>query len=179
MMGSRLVYQLGIYVMAVLSPGLLCQEPRVTGSRADTTQTAPANGVLLEIFREGRGMLPYRGRWLYFRLYQNGRAEYEKLATSQDDHQMRPIKQEMQLSTQQRQRIIELINARDFLNAEEHYKELWHGVDTVFITKISSNTVGSNKQITLVNFDIEARGYYPEAVVTLMRVIEELLKTNR
>ena len=91
---------------------------------------------------------------------------------------MRPVRHKIRLSTQHHQRIIQLMKTQSFLNARDHYKELWHGVDAVFRTKISSNRAGGNKQITLVNFDIEARAYYPEAVVTLMSLIEELLKTN-
>lgn len=177
-MGLRARSKLAWWLMAISATSFLCLRPTVTYADKGTTQDAPADTVLLEIVHELRGMVPYRGKWLHFRLHQSGRVEYETLTESQENRELRPVRHETQLNSKDQREILRLIEARDFLGAREYYKELWPAVDTLLITTISSSQK-RKKRIILTNFYSGARGYYPEAVVTLMRTIEGLLKTTR
>ena len=121
-------------------------------------------------------MVPYQGKWLYFRLHRSGRVEYETLMESGASHELRPVKYEMQLKPRDRTEILRLIEDPGFLDAREYYKKVWPSVDASFITTI----ISSHKQvkhIALENFYSDLKNSYPEALVTLMRMIESLLKT--
>lgn len=151
-------------------------------AKTNHPQSTSEDLAVLEVIKEWEGMVPYWGKWLHFRLYQSGRVEYEKLTESEDSHQLRPIKHEMQLSSKDREEMIQLIEAQDFLNAREFYKELWSGVDAVYKTSIASKNLKQNKEIMLVNFiadDPKGKGYYPNSIISLMKKIEQVLKAEK
>ena len=180
-MASRSRCELSMWLVLGF-PTLLSLGSNESLANKNHPQSASADLAVLEVINEWRGMVPYWGKWLHFRLYQSGRVEYEKLTESEDDHQLRPVKHEMQLSIKDREAMIQLIEAADFLNARELYKELWSGIDAVYKTSIASKNLKQNKEIMLVNFiagDPKGKGYYPNSIISLMQKIEQVLKAEK
>jgi hypothetical protein len=166
----------------VLAAFLLCSKgitARIDAVSIPSTQIAPA---ILEVIDHYQGMWPFAGKYIHLRLFGNGRYEYEKLRKSVDNSKWEAVRQEGQLSPQQLADIIQLVKNKSFIDAREKYRELWHGIDALYNVSISYSHNQERKQILLINFDPkneQAKNYYPESVLKLMKKVEELREQEK
>ena len=181
-MNSRLIFALclqswiiGLSVGVFHSLGVATTRPR-TSLQADE-----ASSPILEIIDQYVGMWPFAGRYIHFRLFEDGRSEYEKLAKSDAEPKWKAVKYEAKLSAKDVLDFVELAESREFLQARASYPERWSGIDATHMITISYNRAAQKRVIKLVNYGPRTtpRGSdYPEILEKLMKKVEIVRGNN-
>jgi hypothetical protein len=135
-------------------------------------------GVLLNICQHARGMVQMPQPWLYLRIYQDGRVEYE--ANKSEDVL---VLKEFRINEADVSEIARLGLAEGVQKALERYPAYKHGIDSSLETTIEIYTEAGQKRIILTNFfaaDRENKTHYPAALISLMQKMEEIwLRTHK
>src|SRR6185503_3594061 len=82
---------------------------------AQSRKASPANErdrVIMEIIEEDRGLVTIPGEFIYFRLYQSGRAEFEDIH-HQEHLKYKFEKHELELSPEEKQQFVALTQQSD------------------------------------------------------------------
>ena len=141
--------------------------------------TTPSEAVILEIMEQWSGMVPYGRKWVYFRLYDGGRAVYQDLKKSEENSRLEPVRREIALQQEDYQELLRLLESPDFLNARDAYPKLWQGTDAVYTTTIWYKRQKHSKQIMMINYTdahAKSKAYYPKSLIALMQLIEAIRK---
>jgi hypothetical protein len=144
-------------------------------------QATPSEAVILEITEQRSGMVTYGRKWIYFRLYESGRAVYQDLKKTEQDNRLVSVRLEITLNNQEHQELLHLLESPDFLNAREVYPKLWDGIDAVFTTTVWYKGKRHSKQITMINYTDthdKSKTYYPKSLIALMQRIEAITKSR-
>jgi hypothetical protein len=137
------------------------------------------NPVLLDIYTDCRGMTYPQGRVVEFRLYQDGRLEYEKYPPQGPWVHLRPRYwlpgTHSYLTPSQVSEFIALAEQPDFLGAEPEYPPARRGTDSEFRTSISFRHTGHEKNIVVVDYygddGVGSMKRYPPSLIALLRSV--------
>lgn len=140
--------------------------------------------VILLVCNRGRGMTPIPQRRMHFRLYKDGRAEYEtnppyNERNKEKNHTL--ITKKIKVDAATLAEIVELLAQEDFQNAENEYPRFQIWTDSSLKTSIYFRGKNAEKKIVLNNFslaDEKNKNRYPPSLFALMRKIEELKAKN-
>ena len=135
------------------------------------SERAQVEKVLLEITREGHGMIVPTVPQLFFRLHDNGLLEYEVITRREvrARHQRlnRAVVSEIQ----------ELLESRDLLDAKQEYPLLEDFKDAVMKTCIRYEQGNHYGHILVMNYmpgNPKAKSYYPPSLMKLLERIESI-----
>jgi hypothetical protein len=136
-----------------------------------------ANPVVLDIIETDEGMVGIPGEFIFFRLYQNGRVEFEDL----HDTPSKFVKHELQISKKELEEFLTNARQPDFLNSTPRYNLIERYTDMWTLTRIDFKYDGHNKQIELINYmpwREQPPGYYPAALISIMQAAWKIRKEN-
>ena len=114
---------------------------------------AKAEKVLLEITTEGIGMVYPRGIRLDFRLFEDQRFEYDKLANLDKPVSGPPLtRKSSKLDADEWNAILLLMADSGLLGAKARYETIRKHVDDYWFTTVRITVGATSKTITIVNF---------------------------
>jgi hypothetical protein len=133
---------------------------------------------MLEIIEDDQGMVTVVGEFIYFRLYESGRAEYEELYKYQYTPfpKWKYVKREMKLDRKEIEELIQLAEQSDFLKVNENYPRLKKFTDMATKMVIRYMRDSHNKQVVLFNYQPElpeAKTFYPASLRNLLQRVKE------
>lgn len=147
------------------------------GQQRSACLEAVPPGVLLNICEHYRGMAPLPEPALYFRLYKDGRAEFE---TRMDENDL--IRKELKVKAEDVSELKRLGAMDDVQKALAKYPTFRLAYDSTQELIITVYGETSQKRITLENFaagDRENKEHYPASLIALMKRVEELARALR
>ncbi len=136
--------------------------------------------LVFEVTRIGKGNIFPLKNQLYFRLYNNGRIEYQ-IPPRFDPNTEKPtwdfITKSIQLKEVERNRLLNQVGSIDFREVRFFYPALEKEIDALMITKISINSKKGLKDITFHNIRLDHKNapkLYPDSLVKLLKIVVEL-----
>ena len=162
------------YIFALIVS--FCLLPNVHGQELSNfcrqAESTPANSVMFEVKLSGRGMTS----WplipqVFFRLYDDGRIQYE----ARNERLMASKKGRLEIKTIENLR--RLINRADLVEAQPMYPMLESYKDALMRICVAYTANGRTHRILLINYmpdHPKANGYYPESLVELLRIVQDV-----
>ena len=139
-----------------------------------------ANPIILDIIETDEGMVGIPGEFIFFRLYQNGRGEFEDLhPDTPSTHKF--VKHELQISKKEVEEFLTNARQPDFLNSAPRYNLLERYTDMWTLTRIDFKNDGHNRQLEMVNYmpwREQPKGYYPASLIGIMQAAWKIRKEN-
>lgn len=155
------------------------QTEQPQSGRADSDQ------VVLDITRQGSGLIFPASKQVYFRLYRDGRLEFEvppKFDPEAKQPSFELVKRETKIKTREVDELISLAEQSNLFAASSSYPALEKEIDAVMVTTISYVYGDRKKQIVITNYrpgHPQADTYYPSSLKKLLsRVVELRPKTD-
>ena len=157
----------------------------LTGSSSGMQRANPSSPLQREVILEIRdycaGACDRPDKLVYFRLYEDGHAEFETV--SEIDIFKGPqccgmSEHEGQVSTEVFAQIVSLMNQSDFISSRKEYKRQSNLRDCVLVRSVQYRLHnGQKKRILMGNYlneMIASRGYYPEFLMQVMEKIKQI-----
>jgi hypothetical protein len=173
--------------LLALVPSLAAGLAQFDGFQVEQSQAGSADSdqLILDITRQGGGLIFPASKQLYFRLYRSGRLEFE-VPPKFDPEATRPnfelVKQETKLNARDVDDLIRLAEQPNLLAAASSYPALEEEIDAVMVTTVSYTYRDRKKQIVITNYrpgHPKAASYYPSSLKNLLsRVVELRPKTD-
>lgn len=136
--------------------------------------------VVLEITRKGTGLTFPLKRQVYFRMYEDGRLEYETPPVF-DPEAKGPsfdlVMNQTRLGPTVVAELIRIAEQPDFLDAPDDFKPLRTWIDAVMVTTLIYRHENKEKRIAITNYNPkhkEARKVYPASLLKLLQRVVEL-----
>ena len=139
--------------------------------------------IIVEVIETNYGLVKPISR-VYFRLYNNGTIEYERLVENPNGHiDFKWIKESKQLDKNEVKNFQELVENKDFKMAKTHYNKLVFGVDDDSVTTVTAKVGKAKKVIKLKGLFLsltnkKANLYYPRSILFLIQKISEVRPKN-
>jgi len=139
--------------------------------------------IIIEIIETNYGLIKPIDR-VYFRLYNSGVIEYERLVEDQNGHiGFKWIKENKQLDENEVKDFQEIIKNEDFKMAKTYYNKLVFGVDDDSVTTVTAKVGKARKVIKLKGLFLsltskKANLYYPHSILFLIQKISEIRPKN-
>lgn len=147
--------------------------------RLDKTQATSAD-IILTVCQHNFGMAPIPQPRLHFRLYKDGRAEFEanpQPDARSKDKSFKLVTRKFKVDAKTVAELVKLIGQKDFQNAKATYPRFRIWTDSSLKTTVYFRSKDGAKQVLLNNFstmDEPNRREYPPSLFALMQKIEEL-----
>ena len=135
--------------------------------------------LVLEVTKSYSGVVRAPNDFIYFRLYQSGRIEFERLSSFNAERKL--VKYEFTLTPREVEEILRLAEQPDLLNAKGYYPAIALFTDMTTKTVITYKRNELSKRITIMNFKPglpESESVYPRSLRKLMQKIDELRTRN-
>lgn len=170
-----------IAFVAFAFPALVAAQRADNSVCAGLDETGAASAeVVLVVCNQAGGMSPIPPLRLHFRLYKDGRAEYETNPpyderNKEKNHAL--ITKKLRVDAETVAEIIRLVERKDFQNAKNEYPRFQIWTDSSLKTSIYFRGKDSEKKIVLNNFSLDDENnkkQYPPSLFALMQKIEEL-----
>ena len=137
------------------------------------------NPVVLEVSTDCRGLTYPRGPVLDFRLYQNGRLEYDAYPqderTAQSHFRYWFPRTHSYITPAEVQELMNIAKQPDFLAAEREYPPAIPGLDSEFRTSISFTHAEHQKKVLVVDYlsddGVSAKERYPPSLLALLKKV--------
>ena len=137
------------------------------------------NPVVLEVSTDCRGLTYPRGLVLDFRLYQDGRLEYDAYPSDQRSARSHLRywfpRTHSYLAPAEVIELITIAQQSDFLAAEREYPPAIPGLDSEFRTSISFSHAGHQKNVIVVDYlgddGVSAKERYPPSLLALLKKV--------
>lgn len=136
-----------------------------------------SENLILTVCNHTYGMAPLIQPQLYFRLFSDGRAEYEVLPAYENDANLVLIIKEIRVAKNDVEAIIKLVRQSDFQNAQEEYPKFQMWTDSSLKTTITARMENSEKKIVINNYSVwdkNNRKHYPAALLALLETVDKL-----
>lgn len=150
------------------------------GSTLKPKSLSKTDPVILDIVGNSRGMVSIQGEHLIFRLHKSGHVEYDR----EHHDQYNPVRREHEISPEEIQEIMRLVERSEFLELAEHYpptpgvKECYAVTDITIEYKNQSH----NKRITISDYEPsypETDPLYPVGLTDLLHKVFQIHIRNR
>ncbi|HEX8369790.1 MAG TPA: hypothetical protein VF604_14685 [Pyrinomonadaceae bacterium] len=140
--------------------------------------------IILTVCHQARGMTPIPRLRLHFRLYKDGRAEYEtnppyNSRNKEKNHTL--VTKKLRADAETVAEIIRLTGQEDFQNAKPEYPRFRIWTDSGLKTSVYFRAEDVKKMIVLNNFSLSDEAnkkQYPPSLFALLQKIEELKSEN-
>jgi len=145
---------------------------------------ATSAGVILTVCNYAGGMAPIPRLRLHFRLYKDGRAEFETnppYGERNMEKNFTLVTKKIKVDAKTVAEIVSLIEQKDFQNAKNEYPRFRIWTDSSLKTSIYFRAKDAEKKIVLNNLSLEdekSQKEYPPSLFALLQKIEELKAKN-
>ena len=136
--------------------------------------------VILEITRKGAGLTFPLKKQVYFRLYEDGRLEYETPPVFDPEAERASfdlVMNETWLEPAIVTELLRIADQPDFLAAPDSFKPLHTWADAAMVTALVYKHENKEKRIVITNYNPkhkEARKFYPASLQKLLQRVVEL-----
>jgi hypothetical protein len=145
---------------------------------------ASSADAVLTVCNYAGGMAAIPRLRLHFRLYKDGRAEFEtnpSYSQWNKEKNLTLVTKKLKLDAKTVAEIVGLVEQKDFQNAENEYPRFRMWTDSSLKTSIYFRAKDAEKKIVLNNFslsDAEHKKEYPPSLFALLQKIEEIKVKN-
>ena len=159
--------------------------PRLSPNIADPVSNSFEDTVLLEVLTTMTGEVYPKGEVLTLRLYDNGNVEFDDFPkyVPEDRIPFRKEKKISKISSEEIERIKEILNQNDLLEAKPKYKPTKPMLDSKKIESVTFNNNGKSKIIVIEENDVVLKlgsnSPYPKSLVNLINLVDDLNKKLR
>jgi hypothetical protein len=137
-----------------------------------TVARAVESKPLLEVRVSSSGIVAFAGEYLYLRVFDDGRVEYEERKESES----RFVLRETKLSSSQLQSFKEFLDSSEVQKLESEYPPASPTIDHHTLIQISINRADKLQSIEIPNYNLpmgKDKGLYSQSLINLMCRIEQ------